>query len=144
MKSLTWTITKINLQWHLSVEISKPQENFQLINHQVNSVELNFRTELGPQVLWVLRAALPFSMGVQDSSSELPEVRGTSQDSACSPEAYWMCTSRSGAWLHLSLTARPDPGHTQERAVLGMHLMSRCLHLQSVHTLLPDPLPLWR
>lgn len=49
MKSLTSTVTKINRWWHLSVEICKLQEDFHLINHQQNSVELNFRTELGPQ-----------------------------------------------------------------------------------------------
>lgn len=25
-----------------------------------------------------------------------------------------MCTSRTGVWLHLSLTARPEPGDAQE------------------------------
>lgn len=55
-----------------------------------------------------------------------------------------MCMSRSGAWLHLRFTATPGPGRAQERIVLGGHLMPHCLDLQSVHSLLPGPLLLWR
>lgn len=52
----------------------------------------------------------------------------------CSSEAHLMCTSRSGVWLHLSFTARLDPGHAQERTAMSGHLMSHSLDMQSVHS----------
>ena len=71
-------------------------------------------------------------------------TRGPFCACACNPEVHLMCTSRSAVWLHLRLTARPDPGHAQERTVLGGRLMSHSLDLQSVHSLLPGPLLPWR
>lgn len=117
--------------------------------HQLKSVELNSRAELGPYVSCVVPAGLSSSTGMQDLWSELAWggrclTGGPFCACAHSPEAHLMCTSRSGVWLHLRLTARPDPGHAQESTVLGGHLVSHSLDLQSVHSLLPGPLLLWR
>lgn len=132
----------------LLVEVSKPPEDFQLLWQsptEFRGAEIQcwtwptgFVCSLCSTALQHGHAGLIFWV----SWSEKYLTEGPS--CACSPEAYLMCTRRGGVWLHLSLTARPDPGHTQEGMVLGVHLMSHCLHLQSVHALLPGPLPLRR
>lgn len=148
MKPLTLTIIKINLSWQLLVEVSQSQLDFQLIRQLPTTFSgTEFQGWTWPTGFMCSHSSTTFQHGhvglvVRVRWGKRCLTGGPS--GACSPEAHLMCTSRSSVWLHLRLTATPEPGRAQERTVLGGQLMPHSLDLQSVHSLLPGPLLLWR
>lgn len=124
MKLLTLTKIKINLTWQILFEVSKSQQDRSMWRWSDNTNCNQWSWTPSLSLAHGLPEYPPTGLVIWALWGERCLLGRSFPCCAGNPEAHGMCTGRSGVWLHLTLTARPAPGHAQERIALGGHLMS--------------------